>query len=94
MSTVKHPRLPANVKCPMCSNKMVQMGVRDTTTDLTMSTLNYSESDKGKAGKKKHFVRTAVYLCEKCLNIQSFLMTNPKEVSTLGQKKTETGDRS
>ena len=67
--------LPAQVKCPMCGNKMGQMGIKDTTTDLTMSTLNYSVSDKvKKEGKKKHFVRTAVFVCGKCRNIQSFLL--------------------
>jgi hypothetical protein len=65
--------------CPMCGNHMSKMGIRDTTTDLTMSTLSYSESDKSKSGKKKHFVRTAVFVCDKCRNIQSFLLTNPKE---------------
>ena len=54
------------------------MGRKDTT-DLTMSTLNYSESDRGKQGKKKHFVRTAVFVCGRCRNIQSFLLTNPKQ---------------
>gem|GEM_PF-4626199 len=69
----------------MCGNKMSQVGVRDETTDLTMSTLNYSESDKTKKeGKKKHFVRTAVFVCDKCRNIQSFLLTNPK---LMGGKK-------
>ncbi|HKU48618.1 MAG TPA: hypothetical protein VJP79_01585 [Nitrososphaera sp.] len=69
--------LPVKVKCPMCGNRMSQMGIKDsTTTDLTMSTLNYSVSDKiKKEGKKKHFVRTAVFVCDKCRNIQSFLLT-------------------
>ena len=71
--------LPAKVKCPMCGNKLSQMGIKDTTTDLTMSTLNYSVSDKiKKEGKKKHFVRTAVFVCDKCRNIQSFLLTDSK----------------
>jgi hypothetical protein len=71
--------LPAQVKCPMCGNKMSQMGIKDTTTDLTMSTLNYSVSDKiKKEGKKKHFVRTAVFVCAKCRNIQSFLLMDSK----------------
>jgi hypothetical protein len=71
--------LPAQVKCPMCGNKMNQMGIKDTTTDLTMSTLNYSVSDKvKKEGKKKHFVRTAVFVCDKCRNIQSFLLMDSK----------------
>jgi hypothetical protein len=56
---------------------MSEMGIKKTT-DLTLSTLNYSESDKGKQGKKKHFVQTAVFVCNKCRNIQSFLLTNPK----------------
>jgi hypothetical protein len=59
----------------MCGNKMTEMGIKKTT-DLTLSTLNYSESDKGKQGKKKHFVQTAVFVCDKCRNIQSFLLTN------------------
>lgn len=69
--------LPAKVKCPMCGNSMSQMGIKKTT-DMTLSTLNYSESDKRKQGKKKHFVQTAVFACGKCHNIQSFLLTNPK----------------
>jgi DNA-directed RNA polymerase subunit M/transcription elongation factor TFIIS len=78
--------LPAQVKCPMCGNNMSQMGIKDrTTTDLTMSTLNYSVSDKiKKEGKKKHFVRTAVFVCDKCRNIQSFLLTDSK---VTGRKK-------
>jgi hypothetical protein len=71
--------LPALVKCPMCSSKMSQMGIKDATTDMTMSTLNYSVSDKiKKEGKKKHFVRTAVFVCDRCRNIQSFLLTDSK----------------
>lgn len=66
------------VKCPMCGSKMSQMGIRKTA-DLAMSTLNYSEADEGKRDKKKHFVRTAVFVCGKCRNIQSFLMTGPRE---------------
>ena len=54
------------------------MGIKENT-DLTMSTLNYSESDRGKQGKKKHFVRTAVFVCGRCRHIQSFLLTNPKQ---------------
>jgi hypothetical protein len=64
----------------MCGNKMNEMGIKNTTTDLTMSTLSYSESDKDKKDKKKHFVRTVVFVCHKCRNIQSFLLTNPKDL--------------
>jgi hypothetical protein len=72
--------LQGQIKCPICGNKMGEMGIRKTT-DLTMSTLNYSESDKGRQGKRKHFVRTAVFVCDNCRNIQSFLLTNPKEAA-------------
>ena len=73
--------LPKQVKCPMCSNEMSQMGIKDTTTDLTLSTLNYSESDKTKKqGKKKHFVRTAVFVCGNYRNIQSFLLIGSKPI--------------
>jgi hypothetical protein len=79
MPEIENAGLPAQVKCPMCGNKMSQMGIKDTTTDLTMSTLNYSVSDKiKKEGKNKHFVRTAVFVCDKCRNIQSFLLTDSK----------------
>jgi hypothetical protein len=65
----------------MCGNKMSEMGIRKTT-DLTMSTLSYSESDKSKLGKKKHYVQTAVFLCDKCRNIQSFLLTASRETDS------------
>ena len=78
MSQGENIDLPEKLKCPMCGKKMSQMGIKKTT-DITLSTLNYSESDKRKQGKKKHFVQTAVFVCGKCRNIQSFLLTNPKE---------------
>jgi hypothetical protein len=85
MAEGDYASIPAKVKCPMCGNKMSQMGIKDTTTDLTMSTLSYSVSDKiKKEGKKKHFVRTAVFVCDKCRNIQSFLLTDAKAT---GKKK-------
>jgi hypothetical protein len=62
----------------MCGSSMSQMGIKKTT-DLTLSTLSYSESDKRKLGKKKHFVQTAVFVCGKCRNIQSFLLTSKTE---------------
>jgi hypothetical protein len=65
----------------MCGNKMSEMGIRKNT-DLTTSTLSYSESDKGKKGKKKHYVQTAVFVCDRCRNIQSFLLTAAKEASS------------
>lgn len=69
--------VPKVVKCPMCGNIMNEMG-RKNTSDLTMSTMNYSETDQNLGGRKKHFVRTKVFVCKKCRNIQSFLLTNPE----------------
>lgn len=66
--------IPKEVKCPVCGNKMNEMGLKGAP-DTTMSTMSYSEKDQ----RNKHYVRTKVFVCKGCNNIQSFLLANPKD---------------
>jgi hypothetical protein len=66
--------VPKEVKCPMCGSKMFEMGLKNTP-DTTMSTMSYTEKDQ----RNKHYVRTKVFVCKSCNNIQSFLLRNPDE---------------
>ena len=58
----------------MCGQKMSEMGLKNTS-DTTISTFSYSEKDE----RNKHYVRTIVFICKGCNNIQSFLFANPED---------------
>ena len=66
--------VPKEIKCPMCGAKMGEMGLKNKP-DTMMSTMSYSEKDQ----RNKHYVKTKVFVCKSCNNIQSFLLTNPDE---------------
>ena len=69
--------IPKEIKCPICGYKMNEIGLKNSP-DTTMSTMSYSEKDQ----RNKHYVRTKIFVCKSCNNIQPFLLANPEEAKS------------
>jgi hypothetical protein len=58
--------IPVNVKCPICSSGMTRVQPEEGK-DFVPSSLSF------RVGNERRFARTAIFLCTKCQNIQSFI---------------------
>jgi hypothetical protein len=58
--------IPASVECPICDNIMNRVQ-QEEDKDFVPSSLSFIVKNERK------FARTAIFLCIKCQNIQSFI---------------------
>jgi endogenous inhibitor of DNA gyrase (YacG/DUF329 family) len=58
--------IPANVKCPICGSGMSRVQPEESK-DFVPSSLSF------RVRNERRFARTAIFLCAKCQNIQSFI---------------------
>lgn len=58
--------IPINVKCPICGNSMNK--VQPEGKDFAPSSLSFII-----VRNERKFARTAIFLCTRCQNIESFI---------------------